>query len=84
MTDEASDATVLPEDVAALTYEQARDELVDLVRRLESGSAPLGESLALWERGELLARRCEQVLTRALTRLDEVGRRDGAEPAGTD
>lgn len=60
----------LPDDVAALSYEAARDELTDLVRRLEAGSAPLEESLALWERGELLARRCEQVLDGALARLD--------------
>jgi exodeoxyribonuclease VII small subunit len=60
----------LPDDIAALSYEQARDELTDLVRRLESGSAPLEESLALWERGELLARRCQQVLDGAIARLD--------------
>jgi exodeoxyribonuclease VII small subunit len=60
----------LPPDVAAMSYEAARDELTDLVRRLEAGSAPLEESLALWERGELLARRCEQVLDGALARLD--------------
>lgn len=60
----------LPDDVAALSYEQARDELTDLVRRLEAGSAPLEESLALWERGELLARRCQEVLDGAVARLD--------------
>ena len=38
-----------------ISYEQARDELVALVQRLESGGAPLDESLALWERGEQLA-----------------------------
>lgn len=63
----------LPEDVAALSYEQARDELTELVRRLEAGSAPLEESLALWERGELLARRCQQVLDGAIARLDAAG-----------
>src|SRR3954453_19750475 len=40
---------------AALGYEQARDELIDVVRRLEAGGATLEESLALWERGEELA-----------------------------
>jgi exodeoxyribonuclease VII small subunit len=65
-----ADRPELPPDVAALSYEAARDELTDLVRRLEAGSAPLEESLALWERGELLARRCEQVLDGALARLD--------------
>jgi exodeoxyribonuclease VII small subunit len=51
-------------------YEQARDELVDVVRRLEAGSASLEESLRLWERGEALADRCEQWLAGARARLD--------------
>nr|CAA9364863.1 MAG: Exodeoxyribonuclease VII small subunit [uncultured Nocardioidaceae bacterium] len=50
-------------------YEQARDELVDVVRRLETGGTTLEESLALWERGEHLARVCEQWLAGARARL---------------
>jgi len=53
----------------ALSYEQARDELVEVVRRLETGGATLEESLALWERGEALAARCRAVLDGARTRL---------------
>lgn len=56
-------------DVADLGYEQARDELVTVVSRLESGGATLEESLALWERGEALAQRCEQWLDDARQRL---------------
>ena len=52
------------------TYEAAREELVDVVRRLESGGATLEESLALWERGEALATRCQQWLDGARARLD--------------
>jgi exodeoxyribonuclease VII small subunit len=52
------------------TYEAAREELVDVVRRLESGGATLEESLALWERGEALATRCQQWLDGARERLD--------------
>ena len=52
------------------TYEAAREELVDVVRRLESGGATLEESLALWERGEALAPRCQQWLDGARERLD--------------
>lgn len=59
-------------DVAYLNYEQARTELVDTVRRLETGGADLEESLALWERGEALADRCEQWLAGARRKLDEV------------
>jgi len=54
----------------SLTYEQARDELVALVQRLESGGAPLDESLALWERGEQLAAICQQWLDGAKARID--------------
>ena len=53
----------------ALSYEQARDELVDIVRRLEAGSATLEESLALWERGEQLAATCQRWLDGARERL---------------
>lgn len=63
-------ATPLPEDVAALGYEQARDALVEVVRALESGAGTLEESLALWERGEALARRCEEWLDGARARMD--------------
>lgn len=57
-------------DVRSLGYEQARDELVDVVRRLEAGAATLEESLQLWERGQTLAARCEQWLAGARTRVD--------------
>ncbi len=57
-------------DIAALSYEQARDELVRVVGELEQGSTTLEQSLALWERGEALARRCEDWLLGAKERLD--------------
>ena len=54
----------------ALGYEQARDELIDVVRRLEAGGTTLEESLALWERGEELAKVCRRWLEGARARLD--------------
>ena len=51
------------------SYEQARDELADVVRRLEAGGLTLEESLALWERGERLAVVCEEWLEGARARL---------------
>jgi exodeoxyribonuclease VII small subunit len=51
-------------------YEEAREELVDVVRRLESGGTSLEESLALWERGEKLAQICQEWLDGAKKRLD--------------
>ncbi|QTR05302.1 exodeoxyribonuclease VII small subunit [Saccharothrix algeriensis] len=52
-------------------YEEARDELVEVVRRLEAGGLSLEESLALWERGEALAKTCEQRLAGAPERIDQ-------------
>ncbi len=57
-------------DVGELNYEQARDQLVDIVSRLETGGISLEESITLWERGEALAKRCEQWLEGAKERLD--------------
>ncbi|MET8947965.1 exodeoxyribonuclease VII small subunit [Streptomyces sp. NPDC004542] len=54
----------------ALGYEQARDELIEVVRRLEAGGTTLEESLALWERGEELAGVCRRWLEGARARLD--------------
>jgi exodeoxyribonuclease VII small subunit len=69
--------TSLP-DVADLSYEQARDELVTVVNELEQGSSTLERSLALWERGESLAARCEQWLLGAKERLEKARRTDEA------
>lgn len=55
--------------VEELSYEQARAELVEVVGRLEQGSASLEDSLALWERGEALAQRCQTWLDGARQRL---------------
>ena len=70
-------------DVSALGYEQARDELVSVVARLEAGAQSLEESLALWERGEALAARCQEWLDGARQRLSAV-REKGAPEAEPD
>jgi exodeoxyribonuclease VII small subunit len=59
-----------PAEVSSLSYEEARDELVRVVTELEQGAATLEQSLALWERGEALAARCEEWLLGAKARLD--------------
>jgi len=56
-------------EVDTLGYEQARDELAEVVRALETGGLGLDESVALWERGEALARRCEEQLAGARERV---------------
>lgn len=57
-------------DVTELGYEAARDELVVVVKTLELGGLDLDESLALWERGEALAKRCEEHLAGARRRVE--------------
>ena len=64
------------------SYEQARDELVEVVRALEAGGTSLEESLALWERGEALARTCQEWLDGARARLDAALGTEGEQPAG--
>jgi exodeoxyribonuclease VII small subunit len=71
-------ATAPNSDVKDLSYEQARDELIRVVSELEQGSTTLEESLALWERGEAAAKRCEEWLLGAKARL-EVARSASAE-----
>jgi len=67
-------------DVAKMTYEQARDQLLQVVANLEQGSATLEESMALWERGEALAAQCEKWLSGAKERLDSALAAKKAEP----
>jgi exodeoxyribonuclease VII small subunit len=65
------------------SYEQAREELAQVVQRLETGGATLEESLALWERGEALATICQEWLDGARARL-ESARQAVDEPSATD
>jgi exodeoxyribonuclease VII small subunit len=75
------DMPAMTDDLTSLSYEQARDELVRVVNELEAGSATLEDSLKHWERGEALARRCEEGLIGAKHRLDAA--RAGAEGAAS-
>ena len=68
-------------DTPELGYEQARDELLDVVRRLEAGGVTLEESLALWERGEQLAGICQTWLDGARARLDAAHGETAPSPA---
>ncbi len=57
-------------DQPELSYEAARDQLVEIVRQLESGNVPLSESMALWERGEQLAKVCQTWLDGAKAKIE--------------
>ncbi|HSP59618.1 MAG TPA: exodeoxyribonuclease VII small subunit [Ornithinimicrobium sp.] len=76
------DPTPEPTPVGQLSYEQARDELVTLVSRIESGQVPLEESMLLWERGEELAAHCQAKLDSAQETLDRATAR--GDSAGQD
>jgi exodeoxyribonuclease VII small subunit len=67
-----TDAAATPE----IGYEAARDELIDVVKRLEGGGLTLEESIALWERGEALATICQTWLEGARARLAAVAPED--------
>jgi exodeoxyribonuclease VII small subunit len=60
----------MTDDDKNLSYEQAREELVEVVRKLEAGGITLEESLALWERGEKLATLCQDWLDGARKKID--------------
>jgi exodeoxyribonuclease VII small subunit len=75
---------VSPPESEKLSYEQAREELVSVVQRLESGGAPLEESLALWERGERLAAICQEWLDGARARISATRNAAGRDNATDD
>lgn len=71
MSADPTEAPDLP-DVATMSYEDARDELVQLVSQIEGGNVPLERAMELWERGEALAAHCQGKLDQAQQRLDAV------------
>ncbi len=69
----------------ALSYEQARDKLAAVVKRLEAGGLTLEQSLELWERGERLAAVCEEWLDGARARLAAaMAKREDSEAAAAE
>jgi len=72
-------------DVKRLSFERAIEELESIVKRLEDGKVPLEESVAIYERGEALKRRCDELLRQAEARVDKIttdaaGQATGTEP----
>jgi exodeoxyribonuclease VII small subunit len=71
-------------DVKSLPFERAIEELESIVRRLEEGKVPLEESVAIYERGEALKRRCEEVLRQAEARVEKITLDATGKPTGTE
>jgi exodeoxyribonuclease VII small subunit len=71
-------------DVKKLSFERAIEELESIVKRLEEGKVPLEESVAIYERGETLKRRCEELLRQAEARVDKITTDANGEATGTE
>ncbi len=76
-------------DVKKMPFERAIEELESIVKRLEEGKVPLEESVAIYERGEVLKKRCEELLRQAEARVEKItldasGKPTGAEPLDVD
>jgi exodeoxyribonuclease VII small subunit len=71
-------------DVGQLTFERAIEELESIVKRLEDGRVPLEESVAIYERGEALKRRCEDLLRQAEARVQKITLDASGNPTGTE
>jgi exodeoxyribonuclease VII small subunit len=72
------------EDVAAMSFETALAELEQIVAKLESGQAPLAESIAIYERGEALKAHCEALLKSAEARIEKITLSRDGRPVGTE
>ena len=66
------DAQAIPADIAGLTFEAALAELEKIVGQLESGQAPLEQSIELYERGAALKAHCETRLEAARLRVEKI------------
>jgi exodeoxyribonuclease VII small subunit len=71
-------------DVVKLPFERAIEELESIVKRLEDGKVPLEESVAIYERGEALKRRCEDLLRQAEARVQKITLDASGNPTGTE
>jgi exodeoxyribonuclease VII small subunit len=71
-------------DVDQLSFERAIEELETIVKRLEDGKVPLEESVAIYERGEVLKRRCEHLLRQAEARVEKIALDATGKPRGTE
>jgi exodeoxyribonuclease VII small subunit len=71
-------------DIKQLTFEKAIEELESIVARLEGGKVPLEESVAIYERGEALKRRCEELLRQAEARIEKITLDASGKPTGTE
>jgi exodeoxyribonuclease VII small subunit len=78
-----ADSPATADDIKLMSFEAALRELEGIVGKLESGQAPLAESIAIYERGEALKAHCEALLKQAEMRIEKITLRNG-QPTGTE
>lgn len=78
----STDATQAFDDIAAMPFEKAMQELEDIVAKLEKSAVSLDESVRLYERGEALRRRCDELLKEAEARIEKITLGPGGAPTG--
>ena len=71
-------------DVKRLPFERSMEELETIIKRLEGGQVPLEESVQIYERGEALKRRCEELLRQAEVRVEKITLDASGKPTGTE
>lgn len=74
----------VPADVKNMPFERAIEELETIIKRLEEGKVPLDESVKIYERGEALKRRCEELLKAAEARVEKITTDASGKPKGTE
>lgn len=77
-------ADTISSDIKKMPFEKAIEELESIVQRLEGGKVPLEESVAIYERGEMLKRRCEELLKQAEARVEKITTDSGGKAVGTE
>lgn len=70
-------------DIRKMPFERAIEELESIIKRLEEGKVPLEESVAIYERGEALKQRCEELLKAAEARVEKITTDASGKPKGT-
>jgi len=78
--------TIMPEnsEISSLPFERAIEELESIVKRLEDGKVPLEESVTIYERGEALKRRCDELLRQAEARVEKITLDAAGKPTGAE
>lgn len=79
---DTTDIPAVPDDIASLPFEKALAQLEEIIGRLEKGAVPLEESIAIYERGEVLKTHCAALLRSAEMRIEKITLGPDGSPTG--